>query len=384
MNISCEEDELLHICTIETVQLTNAAEKPRIYFFGDVQNITHARIVESNINTVTRELLVAFPHATGLEFVELPISAIERGAFDNASRLEMLLFNTNNISQLEPGVFSGLTELRNLSLENSQIRGRLPADLFTSNTKLATLSMKGNLLTRIENNPFSHVSGTMYFVDFSNNNIEHFDLSQSSNIVAIDVSTNRLTELKIPRVGLERLKASHNRISRIVPNGENKQLTELNLSHNRFSKIPSLAMYPSLNILDLSYNEIEAVLPADFPAETKLTELSLTNNRLTRFDVALRNLVVLDLSSNLLKSVDVSSPLLSTLEVLYLSRNSIETVKLAANNSLWQLAVNENELTCANLRTHLPLLAKVVVRMTDTAPCKAGYIMESDFCCKET
>ncbi|XP_035788378.1 leucine-rich repeat-containing protein 70-like [Anopheles albimanus] len=386
MNITCEKDELLHICTVETVQLTGPTEKPRIYLTGDVQNISHARIVESEIKTVTKELLLAFPTAATLELAELQITTIERGAFDNATQLKKLLLKSNNIGNLGPNVFSGLIELRDVSLENNQI-SQLPPGLFARNTKLETVSMKGNLLTRIESNIFNNVAGKMDFVDFSNNNLEHIDLSKSSEIISIDVSSNRLTEVKIPRVGLEILIASNNQINRIATNGENKQLTELNLSRNKLTSIAWLKLFPSLNILDLSNNEIDKVLPVHFPAENRLTELSLINNRLTTFDgmaATLKNLIVLDLSGNLLKSVDFSNPLYSKLEVLYLSRNSIVTLKLPANNSLWQLTVDDNDLSCANLRTHLPLLAKVVVRITDTVPCKAGYVVESDFCCRET
>ncbi|ETN65885.1 hypothetical protein AND_002338 [Anopheles darlingi] len=367
-NVNLEQNRLITYigCIFINAHLTESETVPRGYFTGDERTKSATCVVfeNSTMDRLPKELVPAFPNAVNLVLEHLQIRTIERGAFDKGEKLEELNLDHNNITHLELGVFSALRELRVLSLDHNQI-SRLAPGLFAFNAKLAQVYLNGNRLTKIEDNTFSNISEMVYL---SNNNLERLDFSQFSKVTILDVSLNRLTEVK-------------------VQNGVNKRLQELSLRGNRLTNISWLARFRALKEVDLAHNEIQQVLPEYFPAEMPLKNLLMNNNRLIRFDIPpahLRQLRWVELSYNLLTAIDLSSPLLDKLEFLYLRNNNIKTLKVSPNNTLFTVSLSNNDWDCANLRQQLAVIPSESLRASDEPPCKAGYIMERGYCCKES
>ncbi|XP_049541043.1 insulin-like growth factor-binding protein complex acid labile subunit [Anopheles darlingi] len=371
-------------CVFANVQIGEYEIVTTEFFAADIrsENITSLVFQNSTIFKLPKVLLSAFPNATVLKMEHLQLNTIEQGAFDQAQQLEQLYLNFNNISQLEPGVFSGLQSLFLLDLDGNGLL-QFPAGLFPSASNLYSISIMNNRLTRIEDNTFANAPELGY-VYASSNNIEHFDLSLIPEAVMVNVSYNRLTEVKIP-TKLKHLYASNNRINRVLSKGENKRLKELYLSHNKLTDISWVAKFPELKTLDLRNNELTDVVSEHFPAQTKLKTLLLKNNRLVTFDltkVSLEQLRVLDLSNNQLTSVERNSALFDKVQKLYLQNNSIKTLKLSANNSIKEIWLTHNDWDCANLRQLLQVIDFSATLGHDFS-CKPGYTLLTELCCKE-
>ncbi|XP_050094109.1 chondroadherin-like [Anopheles aquasalis] len=371
-------------CVFNNVQIGEYEIVTVEFFAAEVraENVTSVVFQNSSIFKLPKVLLQAFPKATVLKLENLQLSTIERGAFEQAQQVEQLYLSFNNIGQLEPGVFDGLHSVFLLDLDANGL-SQFPAGLIPNDSNLYSISLMNNRLTRMEDNTFTNAPSLEY-VYASSNNIEYFDLSKIPEAVMVNVSYNRLTEVKIP-TKLKFLYASNNRINRIVPSGENKKLRELYLSNNKLTDISWLSKFPELKTLDLRHNELTDVTSKHFPSQMKLKTLLLRNNRLVTFDLAkvsLGQLRVLDLSNNRLTSVEHNSPLFDKLQKLYLQNNSIKTLNLSANNSIKEIWLTHNDWDCANLRQQLQVIDFSATLGHDIS-CKPGYTLLTELCCKE-
>ncbi|XP_035788102.1 P-granule-associated novel protein 1-like [Anopheles albimanus] len=295
-------------------------------FFADHEGpgeVGTLQIENSTIYRVPKALFSVYPKLTRLNLTSLQIRDIERDAFERGVELRELQMDFNNISRLESGVFNGLRWLDLLTIEDNTL-SHLHVDVFSSNARLMIVSLSRNNLTRIEDDTFRN-NRELRVVHASRNSIEHFDLSQLAEAYEIDVSYNRLTELKIP-ARVNTLEASHNRISAVKSNGQNRLLKKMNLSYNKLTDISWTSMFSAMTELNLEYNEIEQIREDQFTLQTRLERLLLNNNRLTIFEpvtMFLEQLKVLDLSHNRLTSVERCNLLFDRLHVLYLHNNGI-------------------------------------------------------------
>ncbi|XP_050091862.1 leucine-rich repeat transmembrane neuronal protein 2-like [Anopheles aquasalis] len=373
---------VIYECILKNVHI-GETEAITVDYFTDhkrAHDVSHLTFENSTISRLPKALLSAYPKVRVITLKNLQIKSLERGAFDQGGQVKMVDLSSNAIAHLDPDAFNGLPLLRLLSLNENNLT-HLPVGLFSSNKRLVSLTMISNHIGRIEDNTFTY---SPQHVDFYNNSIEHFDLDQIAQATSIDVSCNRLTEVKIS-VQVEALVASKNRITRILPRGENKNLKLLLLSHNKLRNISWISMFPELETLDLAYNEIETIVPEYFPPQTKLEKLLLNNNRLMIFDlttVSLEQLHVLDLSHNLLSSVERNSALFDRLGKLYLHSNGLKTLMLSANNNIQEIQLANNDWDCANLRHLLQVINASAISRRDEA-CKPDYINVSELCCKE-
>ncbi|XP_050093934.1 leucine-rich repeat-containing G-protein coupled receptor 4-like [Anopheles aquasalis] len=355
-------------------------------FFADHEGpgeVVTLQIENSTIYRIPKVLFSVYPKLTRLNLTALQIRAFERGAFERGKELRELQLDYNNITHLESDAFEGLRWLDLLTIEDNAL-SHLPVDVFASNTRLMIVSMSKNNLSRIEDNTFRN-NRVLRVVHVSKNRIEHFDLSQLLEAFEIDVSYNRLAELKVPP-RLNSLEASHNRINAVLSNGQNRLLRKMNLSHNKLTDISWASMFAALNELDLGYNEIEQIKQDQFTAQLRLYRLLLNNNRLITFEPAtlfLSPLRVLDLSYNRLTSVDRSNLLFDRLYVLHLHNNAIVKLQLTRNNNLQNITLAGNEWDCAKLRRQLRIIDSNAIFGGDES-CKAGYNLVQQLCCKKS
>ncbi|XP_049541002.1 leucine-rich repeats and immunoglobulin-like domains protein sma-10 [Anopheles darlingi] len=386
--ISCRENAINYDCLFKDVHIeeNEAVSTDRFSDYG----LPHASAVKSlafTSSTVRRlpaALLDTFRNTVLLNLQDLQLRTIDRDAFAYGEQLQQLYLSSNGLTQLEQGVFDSLRAMNVIMLNRNHL-SFLPEGLFYRNEMLLSVSITHNSLTRIEDSTFAY-NRYLESVNVSSNSIEHFDLSRLTTAFEIDVSHNRLRQVKIP-TELRRLFASHNHIDRIVTIGQNRKLKVLDLSNNKLTTVSWASMYSELEELDLGHNEIEDVQHVHFPAQIKLKKLLLNNNRLFTFDLSngrLRQLQVLDLSYNQLTYVDSNSKIFDRLQQLYLHNNAIVTLRLSANNSLQNISLSNNDWDCANLRTQLALIDPSAIRDANESSCPQGYIIERRLCCKET
>uniref|UniRef100_A0A183V962 Leucine-rich repeat-containing protein 32 n=1 Tax=Toxocara canis TaxID=6265 RepID=A0A183V962_TOXCA len=233
--------------------------------------------------------------------------------------------SNNSIHNLQPRVFSGLTNLRVLRISNNRLR-HLTIDVLKPLKKLRELELRRNLISVISAGAFSTQSSLLY-LDFSSNllsslteqtllgliSIRH--LNMSNNIVQ-KVSSMHLRFLPT----LEVLDLSWNSITEIGTSSFEglSSLRYLILAHQQnlraihVQKVSSmhLRFLPTLEVLDLSWNSITEIGTSSFEGLSSLRYLILAHQQnlraihLNAFS-GLTSLTELDLSScRALESID--------------------------------------------------------------------------------
>ncbi|XP_035787891.1 uncharacterized protein LOC118464559 [Anopheles albimanus] len=348
--ISCKENVRNYDCLFKDVHI-DEAEEVSLARFGDygkphADGYKSLAFDDSTVRRLSKELLATYPRIILLNLQDLQLRVIDRDAFRYGGQLQQLYLGFNSLFQLERGVFNELRALGVISLNQNRI-SYLPEGLFTYNSMLFSVAITNNALTRIEDRTFTN-NPHLQNVNVSSNSIEYFDLSLLTAAYEIDVSYNRLTQVKIP-ARLERLFASNNHIERIMANGVNGELKELHLSNNKLTNIDWVLSYPALEVLNLAHNEIEDVKKGQLQTR-KLKKLLLNNNRLFSFDLTNpvpKELRILDLSHNQLTYVEQNTKLFDRQYQLYLHNNDIVKLKLSANNSLQNVTLSNNDWDCA-------------------------------------
>ncbi|XP_049540996.1 carboxypeptidase N subunit 2-like [Anopheles darlingi] len=385
--ISCKENAInynclfrdVHISDTETVSLSRFADYEQPY----ATNYTSLAFVDSSIRRLPVDLLRVYPNTELLNLQDLQLRVIDRDAFMHGAHVQKLFLSFNSLSQLERGVFNTLPALDAIHMNRNHL-SLLPEGLFDYNEMLVSVSITHNDLKRIEDSTFTY-NPHLESVNVSSNSIEHFELSLLTAAIEIDVSYNRLKQIKIP-ARLENLFASHNHIDHVTPNGQNRELKVLDLSNNKLTTVSWASKYPELEELDLGHNEIEDVKHNHLPTQ-KLKKLLLNNNRLFSFDVSKATniqLQVLDLSYNQLTYVESSSKKFDRLQQLYLHNNAIVKLELPAKNMLQNISLSNNDWDCANLIAQLDLIDPSAILDDNESSCQQGYITERRLCCKQT
>jgi len=107
------------------------------------------------------------------------------------SKLERLDLTGNKITEITKDTFSGLTELKVLSLSYNAIKSIDP-DAFKDNTKLSNLDLKGNKITEITTDTFSGLTELQY-LNLSYNPINSIDpdaFTKNPKLNTIDFTGN--------------------------------------------------------------------------------------------------------------------------------------------------------------------------------------------------
>lgn len=256
-------------------------------------------------------------------------SSLQAGSLAHLSRLQNLHIEHCKLSRLSPGVFSGLSLLKNLTIR-------------THNTAWPALSLD------IATGVFSQL-GHLEKIDISANNIWTFPdrlFCHTKSLEHLNVSLNRLqdisdlgfrereeknsnnnnslltapnSKLSPPgymisgggcRLGLQVLDISYNRLILLPARGlaSLTQLKELYLQGNEISMIAqdSLAGLRGLKLVNFTDNKIAGLPDSLFKDSKEISEIYLQNNSLVSLPIqifsGLEQLVVLDLSHNSLTS----------------------------------------------------------------------------------
>ena len=226
--------------------------------------------------------------------------------------MEKLLLDGNRITELPPGVFAGLPQLRTLWVSYNQLTG-ITADAFAGLPHLDLLSLAANQLSSLPPNAFADLPALKklhlweneltalppgLFADMPGLTLLRLDHNQLTGAADRQSSTGCRT--------WNSLWVSWNRIEALPPTvfQELSKLESLRLNANRIAALPP-GVFDGLSDLDrlhLQYNRIPELPPGVFDDLSNLTRLDLSINRLAElpreFFRALPRLGELHLDSN--------------------------------------------------------------------------------------
>ena len=171
----------------------------------------------------------------------------------------------NNLSMLPVGVFSGLSNLQYLDLNENSL-STLPAGIFSGLRDLEELYLDGNGLSMLPVGVFSGLSNLQYLYLHDNN--------LSTLPAGIFSGLSSLEELYLDGNGLSMLPVG-------VFSGL-EDLQELYLNSNDLSALPMgvFSGLEDLQYLDLNSNDLSALPMGIFSGLSKLQELDLDDNKL--------------------------------------------------------------------------------------------------------
>ncbi|XP_064026300.1 nephrocan-like [Pogoniulus pusillus] len=283
----------------QSVQCYRATEIPReIPFTTRRLYISHSKIKQLQITD--------FRRMTALEELVLSCSgtgSIENNTFKALSTLKSLELYKNQLKQIPTSLPSGLEILK---LADNSIN-TLHASDFEGLMKLRVLDIRNNLIATLPPSAFSSL-GNLQSLILDGNNIESVS-----------------APLKLPK--LKYLSIADNKLNSFPTNffASFQNLQFLSLSGNFLTKVP-LDLPKSLLSLKLEKNQVKAIRLRDMKHLENLSELFLSENRLTSIDGAqlLPNLTTLELSKNQLHTMPLRLP--SRLQKLDCSNNLIQRV----------------------------------------------------------
>jgi hypothetical protein len=174
------------------------------------------------------------------------ISRIESGAFSGLTNLTELVLNGNRLSSIELGAFSGLANLTTLALNHNQL-SNIEAGVFNKLTNLEQLYLDDNQISSIEPGDFD---GLPYLKVLGLNHnqissIEPGDFSGLANLRRLDLNSNVLLSIESGALsGLTNLTK--------LNLTQNIALTELNLAGANFSSLTFFNVYRNYSVRSVS------------------------------------------------------------------------------------------------------------------------------------
>ncbi|KAL8144792.1 hypothetical protein AgCh_003123 [Apium graveolens] len=293
------------------------------YFVGEIpswlMNMTQLIKLDlgSNELTVEVDLFLSSRNLTFLDVSRCNIKLFVPHHINfSLPKLEYLDFSYCNLTEF-PYFLQFQSELRFLELDGNNIHGNIPHWIWNASTKLEVISLYGNYLTAIEQNPVSIQSKSLRFIDISNNMLLGNLPVPPPNSILYLAYNNRLTGDISPMIcgvmSLKVLDLSNNRMSGQIPQCLANSLEAFVHQDNNFSgTIPQI--YPNeceLRVMDLSENQLIGEVPESLSNCKMLQILNLSNNQMKQtFPTwlgTLQRLQVLLLHSNMFHGA-VGSP----------------------------------------------------------------------------
>ena len=285
----------------------------------------------------------AFTGLTDLHWIWLEqnlLTEIYADSFRDLINLELLVLENNLLHKLHLGAFDGLSNLIWLDLSNNIIQDLEPG-VFTGLSNLTFLSLRNNSLYETQTNLFSNLTNleTLYM---TGNKISEIQVGTFKNLP--NLRTLALYSCKLHSAtrymfrdltNLENLYLHKNSLSKIEPNTFVKliNIKHLWLSHNKLDEI-HVGVFTGLTIVErlyLQYNNITHLAPGVFGRMQELVILDLSHNALTSlFSDTFQNqteLIILGLENNQLQFLTKNIfQNLRQLQLLNLSNNDLSRI----------------------------------------------------------
>ncbi|KAF6211732.1 hypothetical protein GE061_012247 [Apolygus lucorum] len=246
----------------------------------------------------------------------------------NLRRLQNLLLQNNDISEVHSESFAGLATLRVLNLSNNKVEV-VPEGLFSGSRDVREIHLQNNSLYELGRGVFQRLE----------------------QLIVLDLSMNQLSSNQIDEgtfLGLIRLiilNLSHNSLTRVDARTFKDLffLQILDLRNNSIGFIEDNAFLPLYNLhtLNIAENRLHHITAHLFNGLFVLSKLTLNNNLIVNIDSqAFKNcsdLKELDLSSNAIQEVPEALQELSFLKTLDLGENQISGFRNGSFKNLNQL-----------------------------------------------
>lgn len=235
--------------------------------------------------------------------------------------------------------------LGSLNIQNNNVSGVL--DL-TNNINLLAIDVSLNSITDLKLNGLN-----LYDVSAYNNNISSLDLSTSSNLLSLNVNNNNISSLDL---------SSNPNVTQVL--AKNNQLTSINISNNTLIEyldvknnqltVVDLTNKSELFYIDISDNNLIGLL--DISNRTKLNVFICSNNSISELifkdnlDNSSNIVVSLECANNNITKLDASG---SRVNILDASNNFITDLRLTAEAELTLIKLNNNQLTQLDLKSKM-------------------------------
>jgi Leucine-rich repeat (LRR) protein len=285
------------------------------------------------LSNVDRDFFKQFPNLESLNLFDKS-NYIQSGSFDSLTNLTVLRVIGNNLEQLDEDLFKSLTKLVSLDLSKNPLK-RIQSKLFANLAALNELMLLGCQLFDLEPNTF-HGLGNLNALILRSNKLTHLNEASFKglkNLTQLDLRSNQLTEINEETFedtcNLSRLELADNKLIDIRFGLNNQiglqQLKCLNLSENKLEKFE--INLRNLEELDLTFNRtLTRLRPGAYENLSYLKRLDLCNCSLKVVDAntfeGLLNLEHLNLAQNDLEDIGVGTfDLMENLKMLNLSKN---------------------------------------------------------------
>ncbi|XP_078660971.1 uncharacterized protein LOC144905266 [Branchiostoma floridae x Branchiostoma belcheri] len=331
-----------------------------------------------------------------------------------SARLTHLYIGGNNISQIQPDTFSGVTllvylDLSRNSLDNPGIETgameqlsyllylwlrenkltRVPSGLPRTVKKL---HLEGNLITAVEPNAFANMSQLRYLY-LSNNSIDEIQpgaFNGLGTLQYLELSGNKLQQLtngSFQGLSLLSVLIMENCNITVMRKGAFEglhEVTQLDLAHSRIETFEDGAFAGLIDVktLRLEHNEVESLPRNTFNGLLEVTSITLAHNKIRGIENGafrgvdhLRNL---DLTGNRMTSLPVGLEDMRSLQSLVLTNNSVADIPNdMPANTVSILTLNSNPLG----KAHLSRLANIFPQLSTLQLQDIGMqtVREDDF-----
>ncbi len=274
----------------------------------DLSNNTLLEVLDLQNSNVVNIML-----PNSVKTLSLQSSTISSYSNVSLTNLESIYAIETNIPNIN---FNALTELTSIQIHNVT---NVNTDIDLSNsTNLQTLNISSCGLTSVKLPNSASNLKEIYLID---NKISSIDTSNCSNLETLFLPMNNLSQINI---------------------SNNPKLMALNVAANKLTNL-NVNNNTQLVNLDAQLNQIGSISLSN---NTNLMEINLSNNKLQTLDVSnLNNLEGLYVTSNQLKTLKLNPNIYE----LYCGKNQLTTLDLASLNNLQALECAYNQFTSINL-----------------------------------
>ena len=285
-----------------------------------------------------------FSDLTSLKSLSLDnnqLTTLAPSLFKGLTSLEFLAIRRSRLTSLPGDIFSDLTSLKSLSLGNNQLTALAPS-LFSGLTSLQNLYLNGNQLTSLPTGVFSGLTSLQNLELHENqlNSLPAGTFTGLTSLRKLDLHRNQLTTLPEGLVcgltSLVWLELGGNQLNSL-PAGIFRDLNSLFYLHLRYNRLTTLPQgmfrgLTSVRDIDLKGNQLTSLPAGIFRDLNSLIHLYLDHNRLTSLPAHifrdLNSLAILSANHNRLTSLPTGIFRgLNSLRRLYLISNQLTTLQ---------------------------------------------------------
>lgn len=258
-------------------------------------------------------------------------------------RLEIKTFDDSNTQLAGTLDCSYFSRLEYLDCSNSNL---IHLNI-SENTSLRYLDCSGNKLNDLDVFRLTLLAT----LNCSNNMISDLDLSNNLNISTLNCANNQLETLDLTyNYAIVSLICSNNKIEDLMLSKISNYIEILDCSDNLLSDL-DISSFSGLKLLALDNNKFKNI---DLANNDKIESLYNSGNELLNVDVSQsNNLILLNASNNKLDDLNVDAN--SQLRYIYAAKNQIQEFDVSSNQQLVVLKVNNNKLEDLDLSNNLLL-----------------------------